>query len=613
MTTSPQFRVLFREFLFRVVDRELLSTYAQGDVSKLLLRFVSLLLFIGLVSAFMAAMLPATLSPPRLLVQVWQSVNSLIALTMLVVGLFAVLSWNTLFPDRLDALVLIPLPVRPRTVFAAKVAAVAAGLGLAVLSLHVPPSLMWPLRLQATLASGAEFSVAGIVVPPGASMLGAVRSVAAYWFTMIAAGLSVTCFVIAVQGIAANLLSRLLFLRVSSYLQLATFAAIMSGYFLMPTDVTPTRIAAAQGRDVLALPPSYWFLALFQQVSGTPRIGPIAGYAWWTLALTVGAAAVAYSAAYFRTLRKITESSDIQPAAGVSMPWPRVGSGRQTAIVHFSVRTLLRSTQHRVILAFYLGIGFAVTIMFLALIRRGPTPSPASPPETLWRATSIVIIGASVVMLIASIIGARVVSSLPRDLRANWIFRLMPLAGGTAFLGARRRALFAMSVLPIWTASAIALLLTNWPLVPAAGHLLVLWLLGLTLVELHLYGTPKIPFTCSYLPGRAAFQTMFWVSLVFVLMLTMAFSLFERRALDEPVLFAVLAGLLLAAWLLTRLVTTLRARGMHAAPQFEEEPPDRLVALGVWDLRVQPRAPPPDQAVRRAASGVFAEGPPDLA
>ena len=44
-----QLRVLHREFLFRIVDRELLSTHAQGDMSKLLIQFAALLIFVSLV------------------------------------------------------------------------------------------------------------------------------------------------------------------------------------------------------------------------------------------------------------------------------------------------------------------------------------------------------------------------------------------------------------------------------------------------------------------------------------------------------------------------------------------------------------------------------------
>ena len=55
---------------------------------------------------------------------------------MLVVGLFAVLSWDSTFPDRRDVLVLAPLPLRPRTLFLAKIAGVATALGMTVLLLH---------------------------------------------------------------------------------------------------------------------------------------------------------------------------------------------------------------------------------------------------------------------------------------------------------------------------------------------------------------------------------------------------------------------------------------------------------------------------------------------
>jgi hypothetical protein len=40
--TKRQLRVLYRDFLFSIVDRELLSTYAKGDASQLLLQLVAL-------------------------------------------------------------------------------------------------------------------------------------------------------------------------------------------------------------------------------------------------------------------------------------------------------------------------------------------------------------------------------------------------------------------------------------------------------------------------------------------------------------------------------------------------------------------------------------------
>ena len=42
--TKLQFRVLYREFLFRMVDLELLSADALGDSNKLLGQFAALLI-----------------------------------------------------------------------------------------------------------------------------------------------------------------------------------------------------------------------------------------------------------------------------------------------------------------------------------------------------------------------------------------------------------------------------------------------------------------------------------------------------------------------------------------------------------------------------------------
>ncbi len=85
----------------------------------------------------------------------WSAQHFLIATTMLVVGLFAVLSWDATFPDRRDVLVLAPLPVRARTMFLAKVAAVATSLGLTIVLLHCAMGLILPLVFASHAAPAA--------------------------------------------------------------------------------------------------------------------------------------------------------------------------------------------------------------------------------------------------------------------------------------------------------------------------------------------------------------------------------------------------------------------------------------------------------------------------
>src|SRR5437899_11278492 len=129
MTKRP-FRILYRECLFRVVDRELLSTYASGDAHQLFTQIAAVLVFFSVSISIPALDRNAELSAPLRLFFSWRFEHFLIATTMLAVGLFAILSWGSMFPDHRDVLVLAPLPVRARTILLAKIAAIMTALGL---------------------------------------------------------------------------------------------------------------------------------------------------------------------------------------------------------------------------------------------------------------------------------------------------------------------------------------------------------------------------------------------------------------------------------------------------------------------------------------------------
>jgi hypothetical protein len=107
----------------------------------------------------------------------------------------------------------------------------------------------------------------------------------------------------------------------------------------------------------------------------------------------------------------------------------------------------------------------------------------------------------------------------------------------------------ALSVAPVWAGSAVVFLWL-WPWRPAVGHLAVLGLLGAILVECLLGGIQKIPFTCSYLPGKSNFHITFWLCMGAVLAGVAKSADIERQALQNPArLAAVLAILGIAATL----------------------------------------------------------------
>ena len=164
---DPQFRVLYKQFLFRMVDIELLSADAKGDMGKLFGQFAALLIFLSIGLCVGAALAGMGLVPE------WSGVHFMIATTMLVVGLFAILSWDSTFPDRRDVMVLATLPIRTRTIFFAKVAAVATALSLTIATLHIASGFVWPISLtnhhEATIAPSIAYTSA--LEPLGASGL----------------------------------------------------------------------------------------------------------------------------------------------------------------------------------------------------------------------------------------------------------------------------------------------------------------------------------------------------------------------------------------------------------------------------------------------------------
>jgi hypothetical protein len=551
-TEKLQFRVLYRAFLLRVIDLELLS--ADADTSRMLGQFAAL--FAGMSYLFTFWLIFGGVSKSFLPVME----HFLIATTMVVVGLFSVLCWDSIFPDRHDVLVLAPLPVRASTLFRAKIAALIAALSLSVLSLNSISGLVWPFLFSATNGGG---------------FLGIVRSLVAYWTTMALAGVFMFCCVLGVQGAASQLLPRQQFLRLSALLQIAAFFLFFGVYILEPSLEAPKALVAPENQRLLAWLPSYWFLGLFQQLNGSmlPAFAPLVKRAWVGLAAAIFGGGASVLMAYLRTMGKIVEGPDIMPGAHKVNWSPRFGTLLQTSLVLFSIRTLLRSRQHRVLLSFYLGTGLAIVLAYVQ--------ASLGLQRLLHRAASgavdISFLVASLWTICFAILGVRVVISMPHALRANWIFRMTEVRKVPAYLSSVRRALFAIAMVPVWMLLAVLFLL-RWPTWQIAGHLAVLGLVGMIVVELSLYGFHKLPFTCSYLPGQSKVHVVFW-GLLLVLVPPVA-ARFEMRLLHRPLGFLCMFTLLALIAACARWRTTASAKSAEELI-FEEEYLPELFALNL--------------------------------
>jgi hypothetical protein len=203
----------------------------------------------------------------------------------------------------------------------------------------------------------------------------------------------------------------------------------------------------------------------------------------------------------------------------------------QTGIGQFAVRTLVRSRQHRLILAFYLGIGLALTIFLNRAQETTPQVADAVTGNA-WREANTPLLAASIVMLLLAVVGTRVVFAMPLDLRANWVFRIVGVRQGGKALAASRRALLFPSAAPLRLISAV-LCFWLWPWWQAAGHLVALGFLGMIVADLCLSGFRKIPFTCSYLPGKSHVHLVF-LGAIGLMWLVILCVKNKREVLQEP-------------------------------------------------------------------------------
>jgi len=546
-----QFRVLYRVFWLRVVDLEVLSP--DSDTQRLLGHIAAMLAGISVLFTAPLVLVGGGLPQPDL----WTVEHLFIATTMTIVGLLAIFSWESSFPDRRDLLVLGPLPVRVRTVFLAKLSALAGVLSFSIISLNCFIGLVWPLFFS----------------KPGAGLLGDIRAIGAYWATITLAATFIFCCVLCLQGAAALLLPWQLFLRLSSLLQVCAFTLLLGGYLLEPSLESIPALTAAANQGLLKHLPSYWFLGLFQQLNGSmqPAFALLAARAWTGLIIAATLAVVLLSSAWFWRLQRAVEQPDILPGRSSVVGLPRLANLVETAVVQFALRSLLRSRQHRLFYAFYLCLGLAVSLFStgIAQTRLEPIAKSGQLPGPY--------LAASLMVLCFAMLGLRLVVAIPVALRANWIFQLTQIHGPGVYMRAVRQTLLGLSIVPVWLLISAGML-WQFPMWTTLIHLLALWIVGSMLIDIALLSLHKLPFACSYLPGKAKLHLLFWGGVILGIPLANQAGSFESWFLISRLRSALLIAVLASCAIALRQWTMRRGQRVEKMIFQEEEGLD-LISL----------------------------------
>jgi hypothetical protein len=535
-----QFKKLLRNNSYRLLDNELVAP--EGDLAETLAHVLALLAAFGVaVCALLAfkhvsVLLMGGPLPGQREAIFWPIQEFFIALAMLVTACTFSVTWDGLFPDRRDSMVLCALPIRMRTLFAAKAASILTLLLLLVVSTNALPFIAVPF-----------------LIAPDQGLTGLACSAAAHIGVIFAASALVFFGLLAFQGILINVMSYRLFQRTSPYFQLAIPLVFLLMFFLMPPIANPRALADPRNQQYLRFLPSLWFLGLYQQLLGCPYpvVARLADSAKLGLVISAALAAVMYWLGYRTQVRKAIEEADLVPGGlyrrGLALT-SRIGSlflraPVERAVFHFAARTMTRNKKHRLFLAAYLGAGLAYVLSDVATaVRHGG--------GALHRPNAV-LVSVPLILTFFVLLGMRVLFAIPTELKANWIFQLTESGSVKECHRAVRRLMLLFGLLPIAAATfPVYGLLWGWK--TALLHLLALLLAAVLMIEMFLRRFPKIPFTCSFLPGKANLSMKLgpywvWFSLVSLVLIQVELQMLRNTTFFATVFClgcAVLAALI---------------------------------------------------------------------
>ncbi len=496
----------------------------------------------------------------------WMHMCMFIGFSMLVVGVATIVQWDSLFPDSRDYRILTPLPVRLRTMFAAKFSALVLFLLTFALTANTPASVMFPLAARIREATPLRY-----IGAQAAALFGA----AAFTF----------CALVTLHGLVLNLLSYRWFRRVSAVLQTLSLVGILLGFFVFPKMslmLDPHRVTV---EPALYYYPPVWFVGLERKILGQagPATDVLAGLALAGLAITAAGCLVMYALSYWRHFRRSLEgTAGLTQGPGLIRRAMERAADRimlrhplERASFHFILQTIARSRRHRLVLAAYAGVGVALALDSLGVLVMGlgrldqGRPTPA-------------LLSIQLVLSFFFLCGVRYVYTIPVELNANWAFQLAESTEGRRHIRAAKKALVLLGgVLPaavLFPGHAFL-----WGVKAASLHALYGVALAAVLCEVVFVRFSKIPFTCSYLPGKANVKLMGVVYVTAFVTYGYSMASIESRLLSNPKSILIFCGVALAlvgAWNWIEAWRD-RARGRPLEFLFQDEPDPAVRTLGL--------------------------------
>ena len=574
--------ILIRYFLDNLFGRQLLDEEGIMGLRRVLIfaatGAVSIALYVPRILHKKYAGLDGLVGPEPYRQAIISDTFLMICVIVMLAGLIAALVAPAMFPTEVDYVTLTPLPIPRRRIFGAKVAAVLIFAGTVILAAVLFFAVSFPLFTHTRWSENPELARIGSL---------AVATAAGSTFAFLA--------VMAVQGLILTVLPRGWVTRASMLLQ----SAAIGGLILMAPVVfnlaSPEDWRRGWQTEWLLFPPA-WFLGVEQMLLGREQ-------AWISTLGRLGLAGPAIAAAVtmacygwlYRRPERLASLPPKAPAeAGLarrpapdmavhSSNGPTYGrrtrgqrhGGAWTAVWVFLTSTLARNRLPQLVFLIAWASGLAIVANNLQDGLRHMEAFRADAEATMASAA----VSMPFVLMLLAAAGLRAAFLLPISLPANWMFRVTDFPRARAErLDAVEQAFIRLAILP---ALAMTAPVQIWVLGVERGllALMVATLSAAVLLEFVLIGWRRVPFTCTWLPGKRPLPFAV-LAVIGVYAVTASVASFTAHTITYMPRGVVGLSVLLAS--IAAVLRWGRKRSWARSPlEFEDEPFDRMQKLGL--------------------------------
>ena len=521
--------VLTRHFFTSLFEFGFLSADGAESLKRALLGSLAVAIAIGLLLTRMFMVKYATLSagPPDAYERAVVADHAfLMAVPMWLVAGAIGLVGHSLFPDQTDFRVLMAEPLSRLTIFSSKLVSLLLFGGLFVAGSHLALLPLAALTMVGAIKTGSILTTA-----------------MAFAFASVIGSLFAALAIVAVHGLLVLLAPRARLLAFSGAVRSFLIGALVLS---LPLIARLPGTAGAFSSNAWWLPwaPPAWFVGLERWLIGDASRAALAAGAVIATGVVLIVSVGSYVLLYRRFDRVTVQSATGQNggAWGRSLRRSNRRAPVRHAIGRFAAITIRRSVLHQSLVVGVLAAtgGFVLNSLLNANGWREPV-------DTRGREALIsTLLWAPMTMVFLAIPGIRLALSVPLDLRSNWIFRMTEdVAGRAEVVAANVRVVLALGVaLPL----ALIAPVQWWVLGRSALRVVVVEaLIGWLLVEWLMADWRRIPFTCSYIPGKGFVPHMFVKGFGSYVLFTLVTGIVLRLARAGPRAALVLALILGAA------------------------------------------------------------------